>query len=243
MGTRFELVLEGADPAATRSAGEAAIELIEEAHRAFTRFEPSSLLAHLRRIAPEWAPVDRDTLTLFIDATEVARRSGGVFDPTRSGRWSSLEIDAERRRVRLTSAAVELDFGAIAKGHVIDLAVRLLRGLGIAAGFIHGGTSAGAGWGRPAERSGWRIGWLRQGRGDVVELVDQAFAVSATGQTREAATVPHLVDVRTGSAVAESRRALVVGPSARLADAWATVAAIIGRRPAALGPEWTVRIE
>ena len=53
MGTRFELLINGADEPAIRAAGEAALELIETAHRELTRFEPSSLVNHIRRVGQD----------------------------------------------------------------------------------------------------------------------------------------------------------------------------------------------
>ncbi len=240
MGTRFELVLHGADQGALRAAGESAIERIEDAHRTFTRFESSSLLAHLRRVAPATVSVDRDTMTLFADAREVARRSGGAFDPTRAGRWTDLRIDRPRQRLSLAHADVELDLGAIAKGHAIDLAVAALRDAGITSAFVHGGTSSGFGLGRPPGGTAWRVAW--RGGSEIFDLVDQAYSVSSTEQTRSGAESRHVRDPRIRDWVPTPRRAAVVGPGARLADAWSTAALVQGRRPAAMGDEWKVWI-
>lgn len=242
MGTRFELVLHGDDPIALRAAGEAAIERIEDAHRTLTRFEPSSLLAHLQRVAPALVTVDRDTFALFADAVEVARGSGGAFDPARDGRWTEIALDRPRQRVGLMSTEVSLDFGAIAKGHAIDLGVAAIREAGIESAFLHGGTSSGFGLGTPPNRSGWRV--AVGGGAGTLDLTDRAFSVSSTHQTRDGALVPHVVDPRTGEWVAGPRRVVVIGPTARLADAWATAALVLGRRPspAALGSDWSVSI-
>lgn len=238
MATRFELVLHGEDPMALRAGGESAIERIEEAHRLFTRFEPTSLIAHLRRLAPAWVAVDRDTVELFLDAIAVAGASVGAFDPTGCGDWPAIGIDAAGQRLSLPRSTVELDLGAIAKGHAIDLAIDALREAGVESAFVHGGTSSGFGLGRPPGMDAWRVGWT--GGAEVFELVDQAYAVSATLRDRGGAIEAHVVDPRTGVSIDHPRQVIVIGPTARLADAWATAALVTGERPASLGDEWTV---
>lgn len=238
MGTRFELVLHGGDPMALKAAGESAIDRIEESHLFFSRFEPSSLIAHLRRLAPGWIAADRDTIELFLDAVAIARASAGAFDPTRRGDWRGIAIDAAGQRLRLTDAEIELDLGAIAKGHAIDLAVHALREAGVESAFVHGGTSSGFGLGRPPGQDAWRVGWV--GGPEVFALVDQAYAVSATLRDRDGAVEAHVVDPRTGASITNRRQVIVVGPTARRADAWATAALVLGARPTCLGPEWKV---
>jgi thiamine biosynthesis lipoprotein ApbE len=69
----------------------------------------------------------------------------------------------------------------------------------------------------------------------VVTLQDQAMSVSAVWPGN-----PHpTTDPRTGEVLDGPRRAVVVGPSARLADAWSTAALVLGKRPDGLGPDWT----
>lgn len=236
MATRFELVLQGDDPVALTSIGEAAIEEIESAHRLFTRFEGSSLLSHLRRTAPAAAAVDGATIELFEDLELLVNRSEQAFDPTRGTGWGRIRIDRDRRQVALDDSGTELDLGAIAKGHAIDQAITVLRHHGITSAFIHGGTSSGYALGRPVDGSAWRV---RLGHdGPLVDLVDQAFGVSATYQVVDGQTVPHLIDPRTEAILRCRRRCAVVGPTARLADGWSTAIAVLGRRPVALSSEW-----
>jgi thiamine biosynthesis lipoprotein len=211
MGTRFELVLQGDDLQHLRAAGEAAIDVIESLHLRFSRFDNGSLVNHLRR-AGGGAPVsiDRQTWDLFADALSVQGASAGIFDPARgtSPTGRGIELDAEALTVRLASPAVELDFGAIAKGHALDVARGVVREAGIESAFLHGGTSSGYGMGRPAGMHAWRIAPRADGGTDtapVLELVDRAFSVSSEG---------------------DGTQALVAGVSGRLTDAWATALAL-----------------
>lgn len=270
MGTRFELVLaDGEDPARLRAIGEAALEEIRVAHDLLTRFTPGSLLARLS-ICPAGRGVslDRDTFQLFVDAVQVWTSSGGAFDPALGTGMAAIHLDAAHQSLTLDHQGVRLDFGAIAKGHALDLATRVLRSGGIVAAFLHGGTSSVVGLGAPAGRPGWPVrlaslsapGSTSSGTDAAattagtpgtdpaigvttadlpVVLMNQALSVSAawTGN-------PHpTVDPRTGAAVPVPRRAVVVGPTARLADAWSTALLVLGERPAVLGSEWETRLD
>ncbi len=241
MGTRFELVVLGEDVTNLRAIGENALERIEETHRAFTRFDPSSLLAHLRRTAPVLTPVDSDQFALFADALDVAGRSGGCFDPTLGGRplASTLILDPATRRVGLATETA-LDFGAIAKGHAVDLAVAALKEGGVAAAFVHGGTSSGFGFGAPAGQLGWRVS-LGPGPTDpMLTLRDQGFSVAGVWSTQNGHRTCHTVNPRTRRLLRADRRVAVMGPSARLADAWSTAVLVAGERPQSLGGEWRI---
>jgi len=257
MGTRFELVLPDGEPA--RAVGEAALEEIEACHARFSRFDDASLLNHILRVGHRQpVPLDADTYALFEDAIRVWRDSGGAFDPTVPHHgMDAVALDPPTRHIRLTSPVPRLDLGAIAKGHALDLAARVLRSHGVASGFLHGGTSSAVGIGHPPGESGWRIALA--GGGEVV-LKDQAMSVSAVWDGN-----PHpTLDPRTGepgplgpsprakrggrdpegSLLAPlgvtCHRAVVVGPGARLADAWSTAALVLGRRPEAMPPGYAL---
>lgn len=242
MGTRFELVLVGEDEPHLRAIGEAAVERIEETHRAFTRFDENSLLAHLRRTAPNLSAVDADQFALFSDAVAVTRLSGGSFDPSlgRQALGSAVILEAVTRRVGLVGPDVALDFGAIAKGHAVDLAVATLREAGVEAAFVHGGTSSGFGLGAPPGQPGWRVG-LGPGPGDpILDLRDRAFSIAGVWSVHPGGRTIHTINPRSRRALRADRRVAVVGPSARRADAWSTAVLVTGRRPESLGGDWRI---
>lgn len=255
MGTRFELVLDG-DPVPARAAGEAALEVIERCHRRLSRFEASSLVSHIRRTA--WrSPVrlDADTFALFEDALRVHSASDGAFDITVGGAMerlgfhpvsgdgaapnvtsASIVLDARTRTIALRDRRVGIDLGAIAKGHALDLAARVLREAGVERALLHGGTSSVLAIGAPPGRDGWRIA-LGRDTGRTVMLRDRALAVSGTsGRTLAVGGVDtgHIVDPRTMTALPPGATVAVTGPSARLCDAWATAITVLGHRPASV---------
>lgn len=230
MGTRFEVVLPAENPEAMRPAGEAAVAEIEEWHRRLSRFEPDSLLQHIHRAAFDApVPVDGDMMALLEDCVAVWRDSGGAFDPSLGSGMDSVALDSTTSTIRFMRRGVQLDFGAIGKGHALDCAERVLREAGVESALIHGGTSSVIGLGRPPGEDGWKIALA--GSGDppvVVALVDQALGVSSN-VGRE-----HVMDHRQGRSSVSPSLAAVAGPSARRCDAWSTAALVIGEAPAKL---------
>ena len=129
MGTRFELVLEG-----SRAAAEEALQEIERLHERWTRFEPHSFLRFLEREAVR-RPValDAEDWRLFQCALRAHRLSAGAFDIAwagESGSSADIELDERGRTVRF-HAPLQLDMGALAKGHAMDIAGDLLIERGV----------------------------------------------------------------------------------------------------------------
>ncbi len=230
MGTRFEVVLPADDPESMRPAGEAALAEIEEWHRRLTRFEPGSQLNHLHRAAVDTpVAVDRDLYALFEDCVAVWRASGGAFDPSLGTGMDAVELDAERCTVHFTRPGVTLDLGGIAKGHALDHAAQVLRAAGIASALLHGGTSSVVAIGQPTGAAGWKVALAGSGNpATVVTLTDRALGTSSQFH-RE-----HVADPRTGTLIKGARLAAVIGPSARLCDAWSTALLVLGHLPTAM---------
>ena len=245
MGTRFELVLFTAEPERHRAAAEAAIDEIEAAHRRYTRFAPDSLVSHINRTAAH-TPVrlDKGTYTMLEDALRVELESRGAFSitstpsppPSPSPR-PGFALSPDDRSITLLHDEAKIDLGAIAKGHALDLAAALLREHGVTCALLHGGTSSVVAIGAPPGEDGWRVALGPEPHAPTVTLRDAALGVSATTER------PHIVDPRTGAPAPPNRRAAVVGPGARLADAWSTALVVLGERPRALGAEWTTFID
>jgi len=235
MGTRFELVLVAQGvrdtPVHLRAVGELAIQEIEEWHRRLTRFSADSWVSHVNRTAAtEAALLDEELWALMRDAMAVWQESGGAFDVTR-GRGRDMVLDATTRTLRFRRAGPALDLGAIGKGHALDCAAACLRHHGVTRAFLQGGTSSGMALGYDPGRRPWRV----HVDGDVLELMDAAFSVSDDGSQPEAPGGRHIDDPRPDSAgthrLRPTRRVVVTGPSARLADAWSTALVVLGTVP------------
>lgn len=251
MGTRFEIVIDELDSPDIRAIGEAAIAEIERLHRLLSFFAADSLVSHINRSAFASAVrIDAQTFVLLADALHVWHASGGAFDITRGTGMDAVELDAGSRTVRFTRRGVTIDLGGIAKGHAVDAAVEILRDNGVTAALVHGGTSSIAAIGSPrsaatsragnyitaaAAMPGWRVAVAPTLQ--TVNLVDQTLSASS-GALRD-----HIVDPATGRYTRGPRIAAVIGPSARLGDAWSTAIAVLGVQPTALGAEWKTIIE
>jgi thiamine biosynthesis lipoprotein len=249
MGTRFEIVL-AAGAGDLMAAGEAAIAEICDCHARLSRFASDSLVSHLARTAPA-TPVrlDGETFRLFADAIAVWRASGGAFDITvgplmaahgytpsavagDAGRGSeTIVLDEERWTVSFRSGGIGLDFGAIAKGHALDLAGAVLREAGVTAALLHGGTSSVLAIGAPEEAEGWAVAVPFDQTRHIVTLRDSALAVSDPASQSGDGGAAHIMDPRSGRPVGHPLRVAVLGPSARLCDGWSTALAVLGTAP------------
>ena len=135
--------------------------------------------------------------------------------------------------VELARAGVSIDLGGIAKGYALDRMLPLLRARGIHAALLNFGQSSAWAVGSPLDGPGWRL-LVRGPTGDflgVIRLRDRALSVSGSlAQQVEIGGVRygHILDPRTGWPLTRRRQALVVAPSAALAEALSTALLILG---------------
>lgn len=247
MGTRFEIVV-AAGRGDLVAAGEAAIAEITECHRRLSRFAADSLVSHIAR-TPAGAPIrlDRDTFSLFVDAMGVFRASGGAFDVTvaplmaahgyapsavpvaAASGMHAITMNEDAWTVTVTNGSVGLDFGAIAKGHALDLAGNVLREAGVTSALLHGGTSSVLAIGAPEATDGWPVALPFAAM--TVTLRDSALAVSNPASQSGRDGAAHIMDARCGRPAQRAGRVAVHGPSARLCDAWSTALSVLGSSP------------
>lgn len=250
MGTRFELVLDAGPGADFVAAGEAALAEICACHERLSRFASDSLVSHIAR-TPTATPVrlDGDTYRLFVDALDVWRASDGAFDVTvgplmaahgfapsavsvaRRAGAEAIVLDDEHWTVAFHRDSVGLDFGAIAKGHALDLAGAILRDAGVTSALLHGGTSSVLAIGAPEATDGWRVAVQFGTSRPAIALKDTALSVSNPSSQVERSRGHHILDPRSGAPVARRAPVAVTGPSARLCDAWSTALAVLGSAP------------
>jgi thiamine biosynthesis lipoprotein len=251
MGTRFELVLAEGAGADMVAAGEAALAEICACHSGLSRFASDSLVSHIARTAAT-VPVrlDGDTYRLFADAVDVWRASGGAFDVTvgplmsthgyapsavtvaRHAGAGAIVLDDERWTVAFQGDGAGLDFGAIAKGHALDLAGARLREAGVTSALLHGGTSSVLAIGAPDGTDGWPVAIQLGPSRQTVVLRDTALSVSSPASQTGLDGAHHILDPRSGEPVGRHAAVAVIGPSARLCDAWSTALAVLGSVPA-----------
>ncbi len=128
----------------------------------------------------------------------------------------------------LAELGMSIDLGGIAKGYALDRMLPLLRAREVESALLSFGQSSTWALGAPPGSPGWRL-LVRGTTGDFVGLVtlrDQALSISESlGQWVEidGKRFGHIVDPRTGQSLIRERQALVVAPTAALAEALSKV--------------------
>lgn len=207
-----------------------------------------------------WTPVSAETLEVLEAALDHARSSGGAFDPTvgpvvdvwgfyrergampstgalDSARalvgWQHVEVDRAQRRVRLPRAGMQLDFGAIAKGYAVDLALEAAARAGAERVMVDLGGNIGVLGDAPAGGA-WPLG-LRHPREQrpfaVVDVDTGAIATSGDYEryfVHQGIRYAHVVDPRTGWPVRGVASVSVLAPTGLTSDVLSTTLFVLG---------------
>ncbi len=139
LGTLAQITALGALTAAElHAAVAAAFAQIALVHTLMSAQEPDSELSRLNRLAPQFLqPLHPHTRAVLAAGLEIARRSGGAFDPSAgtppalnssAAGWRDIELCEQGVRFH---RPLQLDLGGIAKGYAVDLAVQCLKSLGV----------------------------------------------------------------------------------------------------------------
>ena len=199
-----------------------------------------------------WYEVSPMLAGLLAISLDLAEHSDGAFDPTlgrltklwrRSERqgelprpdrlaearaasgYNKVEVRTAPPAVRFLAPGIELDFGGIAKGFALDLALAELRQLDMPAAMVDGGGDIVVGAAPPDQPEGWRI--AREGStSDLIHLTNSAIATSGDRyQSVEINGVrySHLIDPRTGLGLTEAREASAQSSNGTMADALASM--------------------
>ncbi len=245
MGTVARIVVDAGDERAATAALSAAFARIREIEQRLSDYIDTSEVRQLERAPVHTAvPVSRDLYRVLEDGLNLARATGGAFDPTlgratRAWREGKTPVKGRYRNVRLADGAVVLlnegiafDFGGIAKGYAADEALKVLRARGFSRAMValSGDIALGD---APAGRKGWRVGL---GSKHLVEELANC-GVSTSGDEHQARRgESHILDGRAG--VARRTRpgsVTVIAPTAMEADALATAIHAMGKEEAEKG--------
>ena len=253
MGTYYRITAEGPDVVpALRGCFQDARRLEE----VYSRFDPESELSRVNAAAGSAREVSDEFARLLRRSLELGAATDGAFDVTvgpltelwrsSDGKPTAAEIAAARAHVgaahvRLTGRTLELpaehrlDFDGIAKGWAVDGCVARLRAAGVERALVSLGESSVYALGAPPGEAGWALD-VRGAEPDeavgVLRLRDEGLSVSATfgGGGRAGRAAGHIVDPRTGEALAEPAVAAVVAASATDAEAFSKALLLWGRR-------------
>ena len=145
---------------------------------------------------------------------------------------SSRDIHIDGLQLRSENPLVQLDFGGIAKGYAVDLAIRHLQDMGITNAIVNAGGDLRA-TGRHGERP-WRVA-VRKPGGGIIGAVDvhgdEALFTSGNYERfrqDEQERYPHILDPRSGWPVEDVASVTVIAGEGILADAAATALVVAG---------------
>ncbi len=244
MGTTAEVqALAPGDAQAALEQAFAALAVVDDA---LSLWKPSELSA-LNEAGS--AVVSEALLATLQVALDVARASGGAYDPTveplvrasgglggprrrlgdaerrallaRVGH-ARVELDLAARRVTLRGGA-RLDLGGVAKGYAVDLAVAALRARGATAGLVDLGRSSVAAFGQPLTLDVADPEDERRPPWATLELAEAALSSSSGAQQPG-----HILDPRSGRPARHLLGVTVVAASAAEADALSTAVFVLG---------------
>lgn len=279
MGVRVRLLLYAPDSSTARRSARAAFGRIAELNGVLSSYVVSSELSRLnRRAGGEPMAVSPELFYVLQRSAEVSAQTDGAFDVTvgplsalwararEEGRlpetaarrradslvgWRRMELDPIAGTARLSEPGMRLDLGGIAKGYVLDEALRELRRFGVERALLEAGGDVVAGRAPPG-RDGWRVEVrLQTAPSDTLVVgssapvgappptdVGRVFriahaAVATSGDTQQFVEIDgrrysHIVDPRTGLGLTHRIAVSVVAPSGLLADAYATAVSVLG---------------
>ena len=260
MGMPVRIVMYPPDEPTARLAASAAFTRVAALDAMMSDYRPDSEVRRLAHRPREWVTVSAELFAVVRRAVDIARASDGAFDPTigpvvalwrdarRTGRlpdpaaihaarvlvgWRHIGLDAGRPAIRLAIPGMLLDLGGIAKGYILQDALRTLRTAGVSRALVEAGGDIVVG-DAPPGLEGWQIDTpgsnaafsARAGR-----LANAALATSgATAQFVEVDGIrySHVVDPRTGLGVTHDLIARVIADDGGTADAVATALSVRG---------------
>ncbi|MGM0594485.1 MAG: FAD:protein FMN transferase, partial [Pseudomonadota bacterium] len=235
-GTLVDITIWNSGPAQQQRAVAAITQDFQRMHHDWHAWEPGPLVDLNRAIANgEPADVIPSLIPIIERSSVLSAQSEGLFDPAIGGllnlwgfqsserpngppppdeaiaRWVEAnprmsDITLEQGELRSSNPAVQLDFGAFAKGYAVDLAIERLREFGIDNAIINAGGDLRAIGDKNGEP--WRVGVRHpQGEGVLasIEVAGDESVFTSGNYMRyrehEGVRYTHILDPRTGKPV------------------------------------------
>lgn len=157
-----------------------------------------------------------------------------ISDALKNCGWKYVELNAEMKAVRITLENLRLDFGAIAKGYIIEQAYQKLLASGLPSSLVRAGGDLRCG-DPPPGRAGWKIeiANVDHGRDEPTRFVIANAAISSSGDLHQYIEIDgkrrsHVLDPKTGLGVEGPMMVTVVAPNSMVADAADTTICVLG---------------
>lgn len=263
-GTLADISVWGEDEALARDTVNAVAADFQQMHHDWHAWEPGPVVDLNAAIAAgKPAPVLPSIVPLIERSQEIYLLSDGLFNagigrllnlwgfqsserpsgppPSReaiaaliAARPAMTDLTLKDGVLTSSNPAVQLDFGGIAKGYAVELALQRMRAAGIENAIVNAGGGLGV-IGRHGDRP-WRVGIRHpQGQGILASLeVHDGEHVHTSGnyerfREHEGLHYAHILDPRTGWPVDSITSCTVISRDGTLADAAATALVIAGR--------------
>jgi len=186
MGTQFTVTLYTSDSLLAQRTYSQVSARMDTLNQLMSDYLDGSEINRLSRTSGsgKWVAVSQPLFDVLHKAHNVARLSGGRFDPTigplsqlwrravrqqtfpsarerrqarRAVGYRFIELDSAAQAIRLTKPNMRLDVGGIGQGYAVDEAARVLQKLGIHSFLLDLGGDVLAGSPPPNHPEGWRI--------------------------------------------------------------------------------------
>jgi thiamine biosynthesis lipoprotein len=262
MGLPFRITLYAADEKSAKAAADAAFERIAQLNEVLSDYDPDSELSRVSRTHDEEIPVSTDLWIVLERAQAMSAQSDGAFDVTvgplvnlwrRARRkkelpspeliaemrarvgWRYLQLNPEKRSVRLLKPDMRLDCGSIGKAYAVDEALKLLRSRGLSRALVGGAGDMAAG-DPPPDQDGWKIEAAPLDapdapKGEIVLLNNSAIATSGdVFQHVELNGIrySHIVDPWTGLGLTDHSLVTILARDCLTANSLSTTVSILG---------------
>ncbi len=164
MATFFEAIIPHTLGSIAIGLSETLFAEVDRVERLISRFDPTSEVSRVNRIASEKPlKIDIELHHLLLICQEYWRKTEGAFDPASfhsdcSGDFAQVELDTSKSTVFFKSPDLRLDFGAVGKGYALQCCRKILESLGAKNLLLHGGTSSILAVGGGLDGNGWRVG-------------------------------------------------------------------------------------
>lgn len=263
MGTVFTIYLYAHDGELAGVLFESAFEEIERLEEALSNYRATSELSRINRLAARQAvTTDPEVFALLQTSVAYSQRSAGAFDVTvgplmrtwgffrGEGRYPTdaelrharesvgsekVNLDPATRTVHFAAPGVELDLGAIGKGHAVDRAVKVLREAGVKAALVDAGSSTLYAMNAPPGKSAWTVHVPRPGdRSQTVSTVAlRNESLSTSGSYEKFFQLNgrrycHVMDPRAGVPVQGVLQATLIAPDSTTTDALSNAMFVMG---------------
>ena len=263
MGSSVRLVFFAADSTEANRAAESAFARVAQLESRLSDYNPESEISRLAAAAGSgrWIVPSGDVWRVVVRSLTWSARTDGAFDITvgpltqlwrwadRRGMampeerradaarlvgWRLIELDQERRAIRLPRSGMRLDVGGVGKGFVVDEVFERLVEAGLPSVLVDAGGDVRVGE-APPDGTKWRVALPTLSRSREPEYKSdamQGIAIATSGDSYrhtpiDAERLSHLIDPRTGKSLTQRRIVTVTASSATVADAVASAASVL----------------